>query len=169
MCTNNKQFKNISVIHLKGVRRLASKYLSEPIQLYVGTLDLRAAKSVRQHLVMINDEDARKDCIMNYIMNDMDPNDKVIVFVGRKTTADSLSCDLAMKDIICQSIHGDREQSDREQALDDFKANRGKLLPVKILFWCLRSMFIFYSPYTNCNRRGITRLRRQGHHMRVQL
>lgn len=31
-----------------GVRRLATKYLLEPIQLYVGTLDLRAAKTVNQ-------------------------------------------------------------------------------------------------------------------------
>ncbi len=79
------------------MRRLASKYLNEPIQLYVGTLDLRAAKSVEQHLVMINDEDERKVCLMNYILNEMDENDKVIVFVGRKSTADALSCDLIMK------------------------------------------------------------------------
>ena len=41
----------------EGVRRLATKYLNEPIQLYVGSLDLNAAKTVTQHLVMIKSDD----------------------------------------------------------------------------------------------------------------
>ncbi len=80
---------------------------------------------------------------MSYIMNDMDENDKVIVFVGRKTTADSLSCDLTLKDIICQSIHGDREQCDREQALDDFKTNRGSYEALLLAISCIISTLLF--------------------------
>ncbi len=41
----------------EGVRRLATKYLNEPIQLYVGSLDLSAAKTVTQHLIMIQSEE----------------------------------------------------------------------------------------------------------------
>ena len=112
----------------EGVRRLATKYLNEPIQLYVGTLDLRAAKTVRQLLEMIQSEDQKNAILMNYIEKEMTEHDKVMVFVGRKATADNLSCDLIMKNIQCQSIHGDRQQCDREEALEDFKVGRARIL-----------------------------------------
>ena len=111
-----------------GVRRLATKYLKEPIQLYVDTLDLRAAKSVEQHVAILNAEDDKTQMLMDYIENQMEPDDKLIVFVSRKSTADTLSCDLILKNISCQSIHGDREQCDREQALKDFKEDYVKIL-----------------------------------------
>ena len=111
-----------------GVRRLATKYLKEPIQLYVDTLDLRAAKSVEQHIVILKAEDDKTTMLMDYIENKMEPEDKLIVFVSRKSTADTLSCDLILKNISCQSIHGDREQCDREQALEDFKESYVKIL-----------------------------------------
>ena len=111
-----------------GVRRLATKYLKEPIQLYVDTLDLRAAKTVEQHIVILRAEDDKTTMLMDYIENKMEPEDKLIVFVSRKSTADTLSCDLILKSISCQSIHGDREQCDREQALEDFKESYVRIL-----------------------------------------
>lgn len=48
-------------------------------------------------------------------------DDKLIIFCGRKVGAEGLSCDLTLRGIPCQVIHGNREQSDREQALDDIK------------------------------------------------
>lgn len=112
----------------EGVRRLATKYLTDPIQLYVGSLDLRAAKTVTQSLEMVQNEDEKRDRLMHYIEHVMTENDKLMVFVGRKSTADNLSCDLALKSIQCQCIHGDREQCDREEALEDFKENRVRIL-----------------------------------------
>lgn len=44
----------------EGVRRLATKYLNEPIQLYVGSLDLSAAKTVTQELIMIKKDEVIK-------------------------------------------------------------------------------------------------------------
>lgn len=112
-----------------GVRRLATKYLLEPIQLYVGTLDLRAAKTVNQVIKIVQSEDEKKQRLLEYITSQMDHSiDKLIVFVGRKSMADNLSCDLVMKNIVCQSIHGDREQLDREEALEDFKTGAVRIL-----------------------------------------
>jgi ATP-dependent RNA helicase DDX43 len=58
----------------------------------------------------------------------MDPDDKVIVFVGKKMRADDISSDLSLAGISCQSIHGDREQYDREQALEDLKTGNVHIL-----------------------------------------
>lgn len=89
----------------EGVRRLATKYLIEPIQLYVGSLDLRAAKTVTQRLEMVRSDEEKREMLMSYV-DQMKPDDKLIVFVGRKSLADNLSCDLILKNIQCQSIHG---------------------------------------------------------------
>ena len=99
----------------EGVRRLAIKYLTKPVQLYVGSLDLRAAKTVRQLCQFVQNEDEKRERLFNYIENQMSEEDKLLVFVGRKATADNLSCDLILKNVSCQSIHGDREQCDREE------------------------------------------------------
>lgn len=58
----------------------------------------------------------------------MQPTDKIIIFCGRKATADDLSSEFILANILCQCIHGDREQSDREQALSDIKAGNVSIL-----------------------------------------
>ena len=77
---------------------------------------------------MTQSEDDKKSRLMHYIESEMTATDKLIVFVGRKATADNLSCDLAMKNITAQCIHGDREQCDREEALEDFKSGAVRIL-----------------------------------------
>lgn len=64
---------------------------------------------------------------MNFFV-EMKEDDKVIVFVGKKTRADELSSEMALKGVNVQSIHGDREQSDREQALEDIKNGDVRIL-----------------------------------------
>jgi ATP-dependent RNA helicase DDX43 len=51
--------------------------------------------------------------------NNLHPSEKVIVFCGKKARADDLSSELSLAGLQCQTIHGNRDQSDREQALID--------------------------------------------------
>ncbi|XP_005101542.1 probable ATP-dependent RNA helicase DDX43 [Aplysia californica] len=108
------------------VQRLADRYMKSPIKAFVGTLDLAAVHSVRQ-CVEIIEETEKKSMLLDFI-SQMDPQDKVIVFVGKKIVADDVSSDLAMESIMCQCIHGDREQCDRETALSEFKDGTVRIL-----------------------------------------
>ncbi|KYB26280.1 probable ATP-dependent RNA helicase DDX43 [Tribolium castaneum] len=102
-----------------GVRRLAQSYMVDPIQIYVGTLDLAATHTVTQIIEIIPDDDQEKfRTFMNFATN-LDPSEKVIAFCGKKARADELSTELTLAGLQCQTIHGDRDQSDREQALLD--------------------------------------------------
>lgn len=58
----------------------------------------------------------------------MNPEEKAIVFCGKKARADYLTSELAMKGVYCASLHGDREQCDREQALEDITSGYVKIL-----------------------------------------
>ncbi|KFV07794.1 putative ATP-dependent RNA helicase DDX43, partial [Tauraco erythrolophus] len=109
-----------------GVRRLAKSYLKNPMIVYVGTLDLAAVNTVEQRVIVIAEEEKR--AYMQHFIDSMKPKDKVIIFVGKKLTADDLASDFGLQGIPVQSLHGNREQCDREQALDDFKTGRVRIL-----------------------------------------
>ncbi|XP_041983046.1 probable ATP-dependent RNA helicase DDX43 [Aricia agestis] len=100
-----------------GVRRLAESYMKDPIQINVGSLDLAAVHTVTQKILFVEEDDKDK-ALFEFIQN-MDPTDKVIIFCGKKATARHIHTELCLKGIESQSLHGDRDQSDREAALDD--------------------------------------------------
>ncbi|NXX11048.1 DDX43 helicase, partial [Podargus strigoides] len=109
-----------------SVRRLAKSYLKNPMIVYVGTLDLAAVNTVKQRVIVIAEEEKR--AFMQHFVNSMKPKDKVIIFVGKKLTADDLASDFVLQGIPVQSLHGNREQWDREMALDDFKKSKVRIL-----------------------------------------
>ncbi|XP_030802387.1 probable ATP-dependent RNA helicase DDX43 [Camarhynchus parvulus] len=109
-----------------GVRRLAKSYLKNPMIVYVGTLDLAAVSTVQQKVIVIPEEEKR--AFMHSFIKSMKAKDKVIIFVGKKLTADDLASDFGIQGIPVQSLHGNREQCDREQALDDFKKGKVRIL-----------------------------------------
>ncbi|XP_064453834.1 probable ATP-dependent RNA helicase DDX43 isoform X3 [Mirounga angustirostris] len=133
-----------------AVRRLAQTYLKEPMIVYVGTLDLVAVSTVKQNIIVTTEEEKRSH--IQTFLESMSPKDKVIVFVSRKAvsktsglivileealqitdfifcfSADHLSSDLILRHVSVESLHGNREQSDRERALENFKTGKVRIL-----------------------------------------
>ncbi|XP_068183927.1 probable ATP-dependent RNA helicase DDX43 [Antennarius striatus] len=109
-----------------GVRRLSKSYLKNPMMVYVGTLDLAAVDTVHQMVVVVLEEE-KKSYIYDFISN-MAPQDKVLIFVGKKLMADDLTSDMCLQGLSVRSLHGDHEQCDREGALEDFKESRVRIL-----------------------------------------
>ncbi|XP_017884968.1 probable ATP-dependent RNA helicase DDX43 [Ceratina calcarata] len=110
----------------QGVRRLAQSYMKNPIQIFVGSLDLATVHTVMQKIFIIDEEE--KTNMMYQFFHNMAPTDKVMVFFGKKCKVDDVASDLALEGVKCQSIHGGREQSDREQALEDLKTGEVQIL-----------------------------------------
>ncbi|KAM9669223.1 DEAD box protein 53 [Dama dama] len=109
-----------------STRRLAQSYLKQPMIVYVGTLDLVTVNTVKQNIIVTTEKEKRS--LIKEFLQSLSPKDKVIVFVGRKLVADDLSSDLSIQGIPVQSLHSDREQCDRDQALEDFRSGRVKIL-----------------------------------------
>ncbi|PRD24619.1 UNVERIFIED_CONTAM: ATP-dependent RNA helicase DDX43 [Trichonephila clavipes] len=108
-------------------QKMAARYLTKPIKANVGALNLAAVHSVTQEVLFADDEDERR-YLLNDFVNSLTENDKAIIFVDRKYIVDDVASDLCRSGIDCQSIHGEREQFDREQALDVLKAGAVKIL-----------------------------------------
>ncbi|CAH2248897.1 probable ATP-dependent RNA helicase DDX43 [Pelobates cultripes] len=109
-----------------GVRRLAKSYLKDPMMVYVGTLDLAAVNTVTQKVLVIQEEE--KKAFTRHFIDCLKPEDKIIIFVAKKLMADDLSSDLCIQGIECEALHGGREQCDREQALEDFREGKIRIL-----------------------------------------
>ncbi|CAB3227207.1 unnamed protein product [Arctia plantaginis] len=109
-----------------GVRRLAESYMKDPIQVNVGSLDLAAVHTVTQKILFV-EEDGKEAALFDFLHN-MDANDKVIIFCGKKATASHITTELSNKGMACQSLHGDRYQSDREAALEDMVDGKVNIL-----------------------------------------
>jgi len=109
-----------------AVRKLAEKYTKDPFMIRVGSLDLSAVHSVTQEIVMTTENEKRG--LLTGILYKMNPDDKVIVFVGRKTTASWLANILNAMGLKCDSMHGDRDQVDRENALKNLKRGKVRIL-----------------------------------------
>lgn len=110
-----------------GVRKIATEYMNDPVQIFVGSLDLAAVSSVSQEIVM-TDLDEKRSLLYKFINETLTPKDKAIVFVGRKAVADDISSELALHNIHCQCMHGDRDQEDRERALAELKSGECRLI-----------------------------------------
>lgn len=68
-----------------------------------------------------------------------------LVFVEQKRHADYYAAYLSEKDFPTTSIHGDREQPEREHALRDFKTNKMKILVATAV--AARGLGIFQNIY----------------------
>ncbi|KAH8417757.1 hypothetical protein KR222_005325 [Zaprionus bogoriensis] len=110
-----------------GVRRLAQSYMKDPIQVCVGSLDLAATHSVKQVIEILEDDQDKYNTLKSFVRH-MTKTDKIIVFCGRKARADDVSSDLTLDGFSTQSIHGNRDQSDREQAIADIKSGLVRIL-----------------------------------------
>jgi ATP-dependent RNA helicase DDX43 len=109
-----------------GVRRLAESYMTDPFQVSVGTLDLRACHLVTQVIEIVKEEE-KKSLLMEFLSR-LGDDEKALVFSSKKLKADDITSDLSLQGYKVQSIHGDRDQADREQALLDFKSGYVNIL-----------------------------------------
>jgi len=76
--------------------------------------------------VEVSDKREKLDALFSEM--DKDNLEKTIIFVGKKTSADYLSAYLSGESWSTTSIHGDRTQRQREEALDDFTMGKYKIL-----------------------------------------
>jgi len=116
-----------------SIRRLASEFLSEPYRVQIGNRDeLKGNQDITQIIKPCNM--GNKNTILMQVLQQAGVADrsnsagKGIVFCGTKRMCDQLADQLRRNGVPCASIHGDKGQREREQALGDLRSARIKLL-----------------------------------------
>ncbi|XP_064413373.1 DEAD-box helicase 3 X-linked a isoform X3 [Latimeria chalumnae] len=109
----------------KEIQILARDFLDEYIFLAVGRVG-STSENITQKVVWV--EEADKRSFLLDLLNATGKDSLTLVFVETKKGADALEDFLYHEGYACTSIHGDRSQRDREEALHQFRSGRCPIL-----------------------------------------
>lgn len=107
----------------KAVENLARKSLRYPIEVLVGGRSI-ASDSVTQYAELVED-DEKFLRLLQLLGEYVEGTQKVIVFVDTQVRADSLFEQLLRSGYSTLSLHGGKDQEDRDSTLSDFKRKDG--------------------------------------------
>lgn len=107
----------------KAVEALARKSLKYPIEVLVGGRSV-ASDSVTQYGELVEEEDKFLR-LLQLLGDHVDDDNKVIVFVDSQVRADSVFEQLVRNGYSSLSLHGGKEQEDRDSTISDFKRKDG--------------------------------------------
>jgi len=123
----NRQTLMFSATFPSEIQRLAGEFLNNYLHLQVGLVG-GACADVMQTFHRASKYE-KKDKFISILNEDgRNAKERTLVFVETKRQADFLCLNLCEEGFPATSIHGDRLQSEREQALEDFKTGRMPIL-----------------------------------------
>ena len=123
-CHGKRQTLLFSATYNKGIKRLASKYLDNPIEVAVAR-ENTVSESVEQTFVHV-DQHRKRELLTQLIgLNDMH---QVLVFTKTKFGADKLARALTGDGLPAVAMHGNKSQAQRTKALQKFKRGAARIL-----------------------------------------
>ncbi|CAJ2506954.1 Uu.00g081400.m01.CDS01 [Anthostomella pinea] len=112
----------------KEVRALASEFQTNFIQVNIGSLELSANHRITQ-IVEVVSEGEKRDRMIKHMEKVMETKEnKVLLFVGTKRVADEITRFLRQDGWPALSIHGDKQQNERDWVLDQFKTGKSPIM-----------------------------------------
>lgn len=108
---------------------LAKKTLQSPVEITVGGRSVVAPEITQ--IVEVREEKDKFHRLLELLgeLYNNDEDARTLIFVDRQEKADDLLKDLMRKGYPCMSIHGGKDQIDRDSTIDDFKAG---VVPIMI-------------------------------------
>ncbi|ETS87384.1 Pre-mRNA-processing ATP-dependent RNA helicase PRP5 [Pestalotiopsis fici W106-1] len=108
---------------------LAKKILKDPVEITVGGKSVVAPEITQ--IVEVREEDKKFIRLLELLgeLYDKDEDARSLIFVERQEKADKLLKELLQKGYPCMSIHGGKDQVDRDSTISDFKAG---VVPIMI-------------------------------------
>ncbi|KZT65999.1 P-loop containing nucleoside triphosphate hydrolase protein [Daedalea quercina L-15889] len=106
----------------KQMDSLARKILRKPLEITVGGRSVVAAEI--DQIVEVREEDTKFNRLLEILGQtyNEDPESRTLIFVDRQEAADNLLRELMRKGYLCMSLHGGKDQVDRDSTIADFKS-----------------------------------------------
>ncbi|KAJ5494478.1 Helicase C-terminal [Penicillium fimorum] len=108
----------------KSMEALARKTLNQPVEITVGGRSVVAPEITQIVEVRNNDQKFFRllELLGNLYEDDANEDYRTLIFVDRQEAADDLLKQLMYKGYPCMSIHGGKDQIDRDSTIQEFKA-----------------------------------------------
>lgn len=113
----------------REVRSLASEFLTKPIHVQTGAVDVMTVnKDIQQHVMFVADEKEKANRLLQ-ILQSLSSGDRCLIFCEMKKSAEVLACELMQYyGVPAVRIHGDLAQYERTAALEAFKTGRSPIM-----------------------------------------
>ncbi|MCP4596990.1 DEAD/DEAH box helicase [Neptuniibacter sp.] len=121
---NQRQNLLFSATFPKGVKTLTEDLLDSPVE-----IEIKQESTIPEQLVQraIEVDRNNRTMLLKYLLKQKQWS-QILIFVASKRTANNVEMKLYRSGIQAQTLHGDLTQTERTQALKDFRTGRCKIL-----------------------------------------
>ncbi|KAK4264385.1 hypothetical protein QN277_025571 [Acacia crassicarpa] len=110
----------------REVETLARQFLRNPYKVIIGSPDLKANQSINQ-VVEVLTEVEKYNRLIRLLKEVMDGS-RILIFIETKKGCDQVTRQLRMDGWPALSIHGDKNQAERDWVLAEFKSGRSSIM-----------------------------------------
>ncbi|PSR89462.1 DEAD-box ATP-dependent RNA helicase [Actinidia chinensis var. chinensis] len=110
----------------REVETLARQFLRNPYKVIIGSADLKANQSINQ-VVEVVKEVEKYNRLIRLLKEAMDGS-RILIFMETKKGCDQVTRQLRMDGWPALSIHGDKNQAERDWVLAEFKSGRSPIM-----------------------------------------
>jgi len=110
----------------KEVKSMADSFTTDPYQVTIGSLEIRANKNIRQQFMFIEDFDKARE--IQKILREKYEGGRILVFSETKRNCDQVTQMLRRDGFNAKAIHGDKSQQERDWVLNEFKKGECNLM-----------------------------------------
>ncbi|EEY61176.1 DEAD/DEAH box RNA helicase, putative [Phytophthora infestans T30-4] len=123
-----RQIAMFSATWPQSIQKLAHEFLNDPVKVTIGSDELAASHNVTQIVEVV--EDRARDSRAHALLQKYHASRKnrILLFVLYKKEADRVERMLHQRGWNCIAIHGDRNQQQRSEAVEQFKSGEVPLL-----------------------------------------
>ena len=107
------------------IQTLANSIMHDPAEVRIAP-DTIAAETVDQQLFLVEQKDKRR--LLETLLSENDKMDRTLVFPRTKRGADRVTSHLRRANIPAEAIHSDKQQRQRERALENFRDGKTRVL-----------------------------------------
>ncbi|KAJ6339726.1 hypothetical protein OIU77_007633 [Salix suchowensis] len=121
-CISDRQTLYWSATWPREVEALARHFLRDPYKVIIGSQDLKANQSINQVVEVMMDLE-KYNRLIKLLKEEMDGS-RILIFMETKKGCDQVTRQLRMDGWEALSIHGDKNQAERDWVLAEFKSGR---------------------------------------------
>ncbi|KAA8542255.1 hypothetical protein F0562_023609 [Nyssa sinensis] len=110
----------------RAVEALARQFLRNPYKVVIGSVDLKANQSINQVVEVVTELEKYNRLIR--LLKDIMDGSRILIFMETKKGCDQVTRQLRMDGWPALSIHGDKNQAERDWVLAEFKNGRSPIM-----------------------------------------
>ncbi|XP_028765063.1 DEAD-box ATP-dependent RNA helicase 20 [Neltuma alba] len=110
----------------REVETLARQFLRNPYKVIIGSADLKANQSINQVVEVLTEVEKYNRLIR--LLNELMDGSRILIFIETKKGCDQVTRQLRTDGWPALSIHGDKNQAERDWVLAEFKSGRSPIM-----------------------------------------